>query len=133
AHFMLPRQERGGSDEKPAFERSPDTPFTRLRRDRRFLPKLGFDLSNRYDNYLIMQRDGVELHFWPCTDRSIAENSGCGLRSPDVDALHAGFVTNGVKAAPPEDRPWNMRELYLIDPSGNLLRIASYRPKSSQG
>jgi catechol 2,3-dioxygenase-like lactoylglutathione lyase family enzyme len=97
-----------------------------------FYQKLGFVLSSRYDNYLIMHRDGIELHFWPCTDRHIAENTGCYFRSPDVDALHAGLVAKGVRAAPPQDQSWNMREFYLIDPSGNLLRIGSARPKSDQ-
>ena len=24
---------------------------------------------------------------------------------------------------PPEDRPWGMREFYVMDPNGNLLRF----------
>jgi uncharacterized glyoxalase superfamily protein PhnB len=32
--------------------------------------------------------------------------------------------TYGVHAEPPEDRPWKMRDLVLVDPSGVLWRIA---------
>ena len=35
----------------------------------------------------------------------------------DMAHLHYG-------AEPPEDRPWNMRDLVLVDPSGVLWRIA---------
>jgi uncharacterized glyoxalase superfamily protein PhnB len=87
-----------------------------------FYQRLGFTLAVAGD-YLIMRRDGIELHFWKCTERHIAENTGCCIRSEDVDALHAELVANGVQVKPPEDRPWGMREFYVIDPSGNLLRI----------
>jgi catechol 2,3-dioxygenase-like lactoylglutathione lyase family enzyme len=93
-----------------------------------FYQKLGFAMGMRQEGYLIMRRDGIELHFWACSDRKIAENSGCCLRSEDVDALYAEFIANGVKAKPPEDRAWGMREFYVIDPSGNLLRINQRLP-----
>jgi len=87
-----------------------------------FYQRLGFSLAVPGD-YVIMRRDGIELHFWKCTERHIAENTGCCIRSEDVDALYAEFIASGVKATPPEDRAWGMREFYVIDPSGNLLRI----------
>lgn len=31
----------------------------------------------------------------------------------------------GVRADPPEDRPWGMRDFVLIDPSGVLWRIGT--------
>jgi len=91
-----------------------------------FYQKLGFTTAARYETYLIMQREGIQLHFWACTDRNIAENSGCSIRTPDVDALYAEFVASGVKAKPPEDRAWGLREFYVIDSSGNLLRIGQF-------
>ena len=93
-----------------------------------FYQKLGFATTARYDTYLIVQRDGIELHFWGCTDRKIAENSGCYIRSGDVDALYVEFIANGVTAKAPEDRAWGMREFYVIDSSGNLLRIGQTLP-----
>jgi catechol 2,3-dioxygenase-like lactoylglutathione lyase family enzyme len=93
-----------------------------------FYEKLGFATVSRFDTYLIMKREDIELHFWGCADRKIAENSGCCIRSDDVDALYAEFVANGVKATPPENRAWGRREFYFIDPSGNLLRVNQRLP-----
>jgi uncharacterized glyoxalase superfamily protein PhnB len=87
-----------------------------------FYQRLGFSLAVAGD-YVVMRRGDIELHFWKCEERHIAENTGCCIRSDDVDALYAEFIASGVTAKPPEDRAWGMREFYVIDPSGNLLRI----------
>jgi catechol 2,3-dioxygenase-like lactoylglutathione lyase family enzyme len=96
-----------------------------------FYTKLGFAMRVRYETYLIVERDGIELHFWPCTDRKIAENSGCYIDAVDVDNLYAEFIAAGVKAKPPEDRDWGRREFYVIDPSGNLLRLGQRLARKS--
>ena len=84
---------------------------------------LGFATVARHgDDYLIVERDGCELHFWPCEERHIAQNTSCYVRG-DTRALHADFAARGLALAPPEDRPWGMRELYVIDPHGNLLKF----------
>ena len=45
---------------------------------------------------------------------------------PDVDECYGSFVANGVKVAqPPQDMPWEMREMIVVDPDGNRLRFAS--------
>ncbi len=88
-----------------------------------FYEKLGFAMTVRHDDYLILQRDGCEVHFWRCEDRAIAGATSCYIRSADVDALHAEFFRRGLKLGLPTTRPWRMRELYVHDPSGNLLKF----------
>jgi catechol 2,3-dioxygenase-like lactoylglutathione lyase family enzyme len=88
-----------------------------------FYEGLGFSVSHRYSDYLIIQRDGIEVHFWNCNDRRIAESTGCYIRVSDADALYEEFVTNSVKCSPPVDRSWGPREFHIVDPNGNLLRI----------
>ena len=39
-----------------------------------------------------------------------------------------GWAMSGVPAEPPEDRPWQMRDFVLIDPSGVLWPIAQEIP-----
>ena len=88
-----------------------------------FYRRLGFAPVVRMDNYVIVRRDDIELHFWKCEDRNVAENTSCYLDTIDVDALHAEFIANGVKATPLANREWGRREFYIIDSSGNLLRF----------
>jgi catechol 2,3-dioxygenase-like lactoylglutathione lyase family enzyme len=44
----------------------------------------------------------------------------------DVDALYREISRRGIRAAePPEDTPWQTREMNIIDPDGNRLRFAN--------
>lgn len=83
---------------------------------------LGFAPLLEMDNYLILQRDGCELHFWPCNERHIAENTSCYVRA-NTAVLHADFAARGLQVAPPVIQPWGMKEMYVIDPHGNLLKF----------
>lgn len=89
--------------------------------------RLGFRVVSTYpdDGYAIVRRDDVELHFWRCDDRRIAENTSAYLRVDGIDGLH-GLMTGaaeGGRISPVEDRAWGMREFYVWDPDGNLLRF----------
>ena len=83
---------------------------------------LGFAPLLEMDNYLILQRDGCELHFWPCNERHIAENTSCYVRA-NTEVLHADFAARGLQVAPPVIQPWGMKEMFVIDPHGNLLKF----------
>jgi catechol 2,3-dioxygenase-like lactoylglutathione lyase family enzyme len=84
---------------------------------------LGFTAMAQHPHYLIVQRDGAEIHFWLCADKHIAENTSCYVRVADTDALFAEFNATGLKLAPPAVHAWGMKELYVIDPHGNLLKF----------
>lgn len=96
-----------------------------------FYQRLDFTLISRHDDYLLMRHgeSGPELHFWLTEDRSIAEATGAYVRSADVDALSARWRSRspGARITKPEDKSWGMREFYVFDPSGNLLRVGQAR------
>jgi catechol 2,3-dioxygenase-like lactoylglutathione lyase family enzyme len=88
-----------------------------------YTTKLGFREVGRYPNYAIVARDGCEIHFWPCgDDRHLAENSSCYIRA-DTEKLYQEFRSNGLAIKEPAVREWGMKELYVIDPHGNLLKF----------
>ena len=87
-----------------------------------YAERLGFSCQQQAPDYLIMARDGCELHFWLCNERHVAENTSCYVRA-DTEALHADFAQRGLPLAPPVVQPWGMKELYVIDPHGNLLKF----------
>ncbi len=84
---------------------------------------LGFTAIAKHPDYLMVQREGAEIHFWLCTDKHIAENTSCYVRVTDADALYAEFSATDLKLEPPAVRAWGMKELYVIDPHGNLLKF----------
>ncbi len=94
--------------------------------------KLGFSVSRNYpdEGYAIVQRDEIEIHFWKCDDRHIAENTSAYIRVSDIAAIHASFeqAGDGGRISTIEDRAWGMREFYVWDPDGNLMRIGEQIP-----
>ncbi len=84
---------------------------------------LGFRMRLQAAGYLIVERDGSELHFWLCAERYLAENTSCYVRTSDCQALYEEFSQRGLTLEPPVLRPWGMKELYVIDIHGNLLKF----------
>jgi catechol 2,3-dioxygenase-like lactoylglutathione lyase family enzyme len=87
--------------------------------------ELGFnEIVHQAPDYLILRREGMELHFWRAADRSLCENTSVYLRGGGIGALHAEYTARGVKSLTSlELRPWNMDEFHIHDPHGNLLRF----------
>lgn len=96
-----------------------------------FYGRLGFAVVARYDEfgppYLLLRRDDVELHFVHTPEVDPAESSGgCYLRLEDAQAIYDDWEPLALpEIHPPRDTPWGMREFFVVDPSGNLLRIGT--------
>ena len=86
---------------------------------------LGFRIERNQPDHGIVHRDSAELHFWRCTERHIAENTGAYLYVSHLDELFRAFkgASEGGRLIVPETKPWGMREFHVIDPDGNLLRF----------
>ncbi|MDO9478134.1 MAG: VOC family protein [Pseudohongiella sp.] len=95
-----------------------------------FYANLGFEGELIDDNYAILCRGPIELHFFPHPDLNPAEcYSGCYVRMNNVDDLHAELMAANLPARGiprlerVEDKPWGMREFALLDNDGNLIRF----------
>lgn len=100
-----------------------------------FWLRLGFRTIHRDDEYLLMKREGAEVHFFLHEALDPARNDhGAYLRPSDLRALGAewaaiGLPSHGIpRLEPVEDKPWGMAELVLIDPNGNLIRAGQELP-----
>lgn len=91
-----------------------------------YVSRLGFRVLRQDADYLMLARDGAELHFWLCADRHVAENTSCYVRTGDCQALFDEFSRRGLALQPPVLRSWGMKELYVIDPHGNLLKFGEH-------
>lgn len=105
--------------------------------------RAGFSETNRYPDYLIVERGDVELHF--SLDPGMDPGSTAGvayLRVDDVETFHAELVAAGFEVLTDhelrarwdrggplerisalEDKPWGLREFALLDVDNNLLRV----------
>jgi hypothetical protein len=123
-----------------------------LERSSAFYGAIGFVERARYDDYLIMMRDTIELHFarWDFDPETQAVSifvrvADAAAIHDEVLAAHPDIVRCGSTAITPEEielvreqtartgsrarvhamreTPWAGRQFGLIDPDGNLLQI----------
>lgn len=97
--------------------------------------RLGFSVVGpELENHLIVRRGEMELHFWLTGDRRLPEVSSCYIRGGEVPTLHAEYAERKVeKLSPFTVRLWNMKEFYIHDPHGNLLRFGCAPEEISSG
>jgi catechol 2,3-dioxygenase-like lactoylglutathione lyase family enzyme len=106
----------------------PMLPMSELRETQAFYERLGFHAAYWHmdpDQYLIVRRDDLELHFFGLPGLDPTENfSACYLRVEDVQGMNDEFRESGLEGlAWVQEMPSGMREFDLIDPNGNLLRV----------
>ncbi|WP_306152348.1 bleomycin resistance protein [Roseovarius sp. MMSF_3281] len=98
-----------------------------------FYAKLGFHTDFRNDGWMIMNRGGGSVEFFPHPELQPSESwfSAC-LRVPDIDSLHADWqAATGLSGArdaiprltAPFELPEAPRMFALIDPDGSLWRV----------
>lgn len=89
--------------------------------------KLGFKQAGTadYPDYLMLHRDGVEIHFFLFAVLDPKENYGqVYIRTDDIEGLYQSLIASGVAIhpnAPLQTKPWGQREFSLLDPDNNLL------------
>lgn len=105
----------------------PQLPSTCLERTSQFYrQKLGCREVGRYPDLLLLKWGEQELHFWLTTDAMLAKTSSCYVRVQPIETLYATYAAvPGLLRAEHAlaVRPWGMKEFYVVDPDGNLLKF----------
>src|SRR3569832_429756 len=105
---------------------------------KRFYQDLGFNLAWSSDGlaYLHQGRSSFLLQNFYVKEH--ADKFMLHLLVEDVEAWWAHVRDNalaakyGVKADPPEDRPWGIRDFVVVDPAGVLWRIGQNMTDTQQ-
>lgn len=105
----------------------PRLPMRELAPTRQFYEeKLGFGIVSEYGNdYLIVARDGIELHFFLSPELNPLEHDGmCYIRVRGIEALYTQWAAlpdvihpNGHLST----QPWGQKEFSVLDNNGNQL------------
>ncbi len=97
-----------------------------------FYAGFGFEEGWRDLGWMILERGGLTLEFFPFPDLDpLTSSFGCCLRLDDLDAFYAAAIAAGVPEArggqprlqPPAVEHSGMRIAYLVDPDGSLVRL----------
>ena len=116
---------------------TPNLPSRDLDATTAFYGGLGFHQRYRDPGWLILERGGLVLEFYPDPGVDPASTAAsCCLRLDDVDAFHAACVGAGVpeshlgwpRVQPPRVEDSGMRIGALVDPDGTLLRLVQNPP-----
>lgn len=88
-----------------------------------YITLLGFEqFGGDYDGYLMVQKDHIQIHFFEHTTLDPKENYGqVYIRTNNIEDWYKYITLRGVKALPPEHKPWRQIEFSLLDPDNNLL------------
>jgi hypothetical protein len=92
-----------------------------------YLNKLGFQElgSADYDEYLMVQKDNIEIHFFEFKELDPKENYGqVYIRTDNIDKLYQTMLDNKISIHPNghlQIKPWQQKEFSLLDPDNNLL------------
>src|SRR6476659_9087362 len=92
-----------------------------------YLKKLGFQQfgSADYDEYLMVQKDNIQIHFFEFKELNPAENYGqVYIRTDEIEKLYQSALDKKInmpKAGHLQNKPWRQKEVSLLDPDNNLL------------
>ena len=106
---------------------APGMPTTDTERTIAHYARLGFAAAYRDGDFVILRRDGVELHFALKRDHDPRRTATwIYVRVDDVDGLYREYTAAGVEMRrEPQDTDYRMREFPHIDPDGNLVIFAA--------
>lgn len=93
---------------------------------RAFYAKLGFETSgNDFQGYLMLKKDGLEIHFFEFESLMPAENYGqVYIRCSEIDAIYQSFLNNSTEIHPAghlKQKHWGQKEFSILDPDNNLI------------
>ena len=91
-----------------------------------YVNKLGFEqFGGDFDGYLMVQKDGVQIHFFAFEELRPAENYGqVYIRTDDIDSLYQSMLDKPANVRPAgslQIKSWGQKEFSILDPDNNLL------------
>ena len=90
-----------------------------------YIGQLGFMEMADYGDYLLLEKDGVEIHFFEFKELDPKENYGqVYIRTNDIEALYQSMLDNNSTIHPAghlQIKPWGQKEFSMLDPDNNLL------------
>lgn len=88
-----------------------------------YINKLGFQqFGGDYPEYLMLDLDGLQLHFFLFKELDPKENYGqLYLRTDNIEDWYEQLQSKDIKLTKLELKPWGQKEFALLDPDNNLL------------
>ena len=102
---------------------APRFPVADMEQALAFYAQLGFATTDRDGEFVIVERDGISLHFTLAFGHRV-----CWIGVTNTEALYQQYVPTGAIQSPLTSQPWGMKEFFLCDPFRNLLLFGESIP-----
>ncbi len=111
---------------------TPNLPSRDFDKTTPFYGRLGFQLAFRDSGWMILERAGITLEFFPHPELNpLTSWFSCCLRLDDLDGFYALCKAAGIPEArrgfprlhPPQVEEWGGTMAALVDPDGTLVRL----------
>ena len=111
---------------KPTLNAVPILPSLNFSQTREFyVGNLGFEeIGIGCEDYMVVQRDGMELRFWLSDDPMHCENSSVFFVSGSPAEIYQDLVARGIEAIKSADCQDHPVQFHVRDPHGNLLMFS---------
>jgi catechol 2,3-dioxygenase-like lactoylglutathione lyase family enzyme len=90
-----------------------------------YINRLGFRELSDYGDYILLQKDQIEIHFFEFKTLNPKENYGqVYIRTSNIDDFYLSLIQQNVPIHPNgalQLKPWGQKEFSLLDPDNNLL------------
>lgn len=92
-----------------------------------YLNQMGFQEFGQADfnGYLMVEKDGIQIHFFEFKDLNPAENYGqVYIRTDAIESFYQGLLDSKTRIhlnGQLETKPWGQQEFSVLDPDKNLL------------
>ena len=90
-----------------------------------YIEQLGFSELNDYGDYLLLNKDNIEIHFFEFKELDPKKNYGqVYIRTNDIEKFYQTLLDCKVNIhpnAPLQLKPWGQKEFAILDPDNNLL------------
>jgi len=106
---------------------NPKLPMRDKVKTKEFYSKLGFKLFGDpdYKDYLMMERDFIQIHFFEFKALEPKENYGqVYIRTDNIHEVYQEMLDSNVAIHPAghlQMKPWGQKEFSILDPDNNLL------------
>jgi hypothetical protein len=89
-----------------------------------FYRQIGFACTHQEEGFMIVERDGVQLHLHP-SDEPPTGHGANWIRVSNIEALYQEYLAaNVITSSQVKAQPWGFKEFHICDPFRNIFIFA---------
>lgn len=88
---------------------------------RAFYGRIGFACTHQEEGFMIVERDGVQLHLHPSNEPPTGHGA-FWIRVSEIEALYAEYLAvNVIASSKVKAQPWGFKQFHICDPFRNIF------------